>query len=53
MKYVCNQCFKNDPCILEFKKEGDNAPTLCPFEPGNEDVEWILVKEKIDKEKNK
>ena len=31
MKYCCCECYKNSPCVLEFKTLGETEPNLCPF----------------------
>jgi hypothetical protein len=46
MIFKCNLCYKNDPCILNFKKIGDFLPTKCPFSLIC--AEW----KKVRKEKN-
>jgi hypothetical protein len=31
MRYKCNVCYINHPCILELRSIGDVPPTECPF----------------------
>jgi hypothetical protein len=54
MRYKCNVCYINHPCILELRSIGDVPPTECPFKT---DVMakacWKLQKEKIVTDKVK
>jgi len=48
MKYKCNVCIKNDPCILQFKNIGEiSTPGKCPFEAALI-PNWKKVKEHLE-----
>lgn len=47
MKYKCNVCIKNDPCILQFKNGEIGTPGKCPFEAALI-PDWKKVKEHLE-----
>lgn len=44
MKYQCNKCYSNVPCIIEFNIRMPYIPEHCPFTP-IKDAKWKAVSE--------